>query len=298
MLKILHHCCPTRVTIACHLYPQCCSVIGYGLPGGGHGLGVGWGCGWWLLQLKQIWGTNSWGLCADSTSLLLSSKESLGDHPCLRRMDPTASPHSLSLTSCCHKALPEDLKNVAHQSESHPTSLIVPCAAEEYRIHGSFVPGCGETVTITGPGTEQMSQRSPSLLANGKEQNLLPLSGCWKWTRLQGSVQYGLLLIVGQQQRHYLDGTSYPGLLCHVMRRKGATHCTWGQRPIIFLSKQWAVQQETSYFLPWGNRLVTLGYCFIIFSVREGRDLWSGKLSKKTECLGDQGWIASHRNYS
>lgn len=42
--------------------------------------------------------------------------------------------------------------------------------SREYRIHGSFVPGCGETVTITGPGTEQMSQRSPSLLANGKEQ--------------------------------------------------------------------------------------------------------------------------------
>lgn len=107
-------------------------------------------------------------------------------------------------------------------------------------------------------------------------------------------MQYGLLLIVGKQQGHYLHGTSSPGLLvpcdeeegCYTLqlRRPGPkTHHLLEQAVnIAARNKLLPLPGETGSYM-----VVTLGYPFIIFSVRRWKRLvvWHTQ-QEHTGCLG------------
>lgn len=256
MLKILHHCCPTRGYNCLSSIPQCCSVTGYGLPGGGHGLGGGDGVVGGDSAAKAGLEEQIAGVSVLTALPSFPRRRAWVTHLHVSRKDGLHCISSFSFFGThvvirpCQKIwkmLPISLSPIQHPLQCH----VQP------RVQGPwfFCAGMWRNSDYHRSWYRADVTEEPQSPSKWQGANLLPLSGCWKWTRLQGSVQYGLLHIVGQQQGHYLDGSSYPGLLCHVMKRKGATHCTCGQRPIIFLSKLWTVQQETSYFPSLGEQV-------------------------------------------
>lgn len=107
-------------------------------------------------------------------------------------------------------------------------------------------------------------------------------------------MQYGLLLIMGKQQGHYLDGTSSPGLLVPCDEEEGCYTLQLRRPRAKDPSSSWASSKHCSkkQALPLPGEtgsymVVTLGYPFIIFSVRRWKRLvvWHTQ-QEHTGCLG------------
>lgn len=169
MLKILRHHCPTLGYNCLSFIPLCCSVTGYGLPGGGHGLRGGDGVVV-TLQLKQVWRNKQQeSLCWQHFPPFLEGESGWPISMSPARMDPTASPHSLSFGLSCHKALPEDLEDVliSLSPTQHPLRCLV-----QPRVQGPwfFCAGMWRNSDYHRSWHRADVTEDPSLIANGKEE--------------------------------------------------------------------------------------------------------------------------------
>lgn len=151
--------------------PLSCSVTGYGLPGGGHGLGAGSGVVGGNSAAKAGLEEQTAGVSVLTTLPSFPRRRVWVTHLHVYSKDGPHCIYSFSLfwthviIRPCQKIwkmLPTSLSPI-----QHPLRCLV-----QPRVQGPwfFCAGMWRTVPITGPDTEQMSQRNPSLITNGKEE--------------------------------------------------------------------------------------------------------------------------------